>query len=144
MKFNHVNLCLIVLIGLSTAAHAAPKRKISLFTSQMTPIQFRQSGLQKLNSEELNNLNLWLGAVLSAVMRTDSSSQTNSGEAEISTAVNDETFVIDKAVFKAKTYCFGVNEGDRVRFIEGSASGACASAKFLVLSTGNICEVWCE
>ena len=62
----------------------------------------------------------------------------------ISTAVNDETFVIDKAVFKAKTYCFGVKEGDRVRFIEGSASGACASAKFLVLSTGNICEVWCE
>ena len=83
MTFNRITLCIVILIGVSTAVHAAPKRRIPLLTSQMTSVQFRQSGLQKLNSEELNNLNLWLGAVLSAVMRTNSTSQTNSGEAEI-------------------------------------------------------------
>ena len=63
---------------------------------------------------------------------------------EIEKAINDETFIINGEVFKAQTYCFDVNESDKVIFTEGSALGACASAEFVDLRTGNICKVWCE
>jgi hypothetical protein len=57
---------------------------------------------------------------------------------------NDDLFVINGEKFSAKTYCFNFDEGDEVMFIEGSASGACASAKILNLRTKQVCEVWCE
>jgi hypothetical protein len=57
---------------------------------------------------------------------------------------NDETFVINGEVFNAKTYCFDLDKGDRVVFVEGSPFGACASAKLLNLRTQKVCEVWCE
>lgn len=62
----------------------------------------------------------------------------------VEAAANDETFVINGEVFKAKTYCFGVNRGDKVLFTSGSASGACVSAEFIVSRTGKSCSVWCE
>jgi hypothetical protein len=62
----------------------------------------------------------------------------------IEASVNDESFVINGSLFKAKTYCFGLDEGDSVLFLEGSASGACASAKILNLRRKETCEVWCE
>lgn len=59
-------------------------------------------------------------------------------------SVNDETFIINGEVFKAKTYCFGMNEGDAVIFIEGSPNGVCVSAKIYNLRTEKTCNVWCE
>jgi len=61
----------------------------------------------------------------------------------IEASANDETFVINGEVFKAQTYCFNFGKGDRVKFIEGSPLGACASAKLLNLRTEEMCEVWC-
>lgn len=63
---------------------------------------------------------------------------------EIQAAVNDETFIINGEVFKAKTYCMGWDEGDRVIFIEGNANGACASATLYNKNREETCEVWCE
>jgi hypothetical protein len=63
---------------------------------------------------------------------------------EIMAAANDETFVINGQVFKAKTYCFGFDKGDRVLFVQGSASGACSSAEFVRVRDGKTCRVWCE
>jgi len=57
---------------------------------------------------------------------------------------NDKTFVINGEVFKAQTYCFGFNRGDRVKFISGSPFGACATATFVNLRSGNTCDAWCE
>jgi hypothetical protein len=57
---------------------------------------------------------------------------------------NDEIFIINHNLYKAKTYCFNNNEGDKVVFIEGSGNGVCVSAKFLNLRTKKICDVWCE
>ena len=62
----------------------------------------------------------------------------------IEAAVNDEVFIINGETFEAKTYCFGFNEGDRVKFIKGSAFGACASAEILHLRSGKTCRLWCE
>jgi hypothetical protein len=62
----------------------------------------------------------------------------------IEASANDETFVINGEVFKAKTYCFNFAKGDHVTFVEGSPLGACASAKLLNLRTGKVCDVWCE
>ena len=72
------------------------------------------------------------------------SSQSARSRYEIQASANDETFVINREVFSAKTYCFHFEQGDRVVFIEGSPVGACASAKLLNLRTGDVCEVWCE
>lgn len=62
----------------------------------------------------------------------------------VQASANDETFIINDEVFKAKTYCFNIEKGDRVIFIDGSPFGACASAKIVNLRTNKTCELWCE
>lgn len=62
----------------------------------------------------------------------------------IEVAHNDELFVINGEKYEAKTYCLGWDEGESVFFLEGSAFGACVSAKLLNLDREEICEVWCE
>ncbi len=63
---------------------------------------------------------------------------------KIETSYNDELFIINGEKYEAKTYCFNINEGDRVIFLEGSPSGACATATFKDLDTDVICECWCD
>ena len=63
---------------------------------------------------------------------------------EIEVSHNDELFVINGEKYEAKTYCFNMEEGDKVIFIKGSALGACASAEVLNLRTNKVCKVWCE
>ena len=63
---------------------------------------------------------------------------------EIQVAHNDELFIINGEKYKAKTYCFNMQKGDRVVFISGSPYGACTSAKLLNLRTERVCDVWCE
>lgn len=65
-------------------------------------------------------------------------------EYEVEMSYNDELFIINGEKYEAKTYCFNVEEGDTVIFIEGSSYGACASAKFFNTRTKKVCEVWCE
>jgi len=72
------------------------------------------------------------------------SAPVGSGRYVVEAAVDDETFVINGSVFKAKTFCFGFRKGDRVQFLEGSPLGACASAKILNLRAEKTCDVWCE
>lgn len=62
----------------------------------------------------------------------------------IETSHNDELFIINGEKFEAQTYCFNMEEGDEVMFLDGSAFGACASATVLNLRTREKCEVWCE
>lgn len=56
---------------------------------------------------------------------------------------SDEKWLIDDEIYEAKTYCFGLYEGDRIKFIEGTP-GVCVSAKFIKENSNDICEVWCE
>ncbi len=63
---------------------------------------------------------------------------------EIQVSKNDEIFVINDELFKAKTYCFQMEVGDQVIFLEGSPYGACVSAEVLNLRTKKRCELWCE
>lgn len=62
----------------------------------------------------------------------------------IAVSVNDEFFVINGNKYKAKTYCFGQEVGDRVEFIEGSRFGACTSARWVNRRNNRVCAVWCE
>ena len=80
--------------------------------------------------------NAYAGAAASRRTRSDSYL--------IEVSHNDELFIINGEKFEAQTYCFNMDEGDEVIFIDGSAFGACASAKILNLRTREICEVWCE
>lgn len=81
-------------------------------------------------------------AILLSITSYNVIARTTSYEIEVSS--NDELFVINGEKFEAKTYCFNMEEGDRVIFIKGSALGACASATLINLRTKNKCEVWCE
>ena len=63
---------------------------------------------------------------------------------EIEVSHNDELFIINGEKFKAQTYCFNMEEGEPVIFLEGSPFGACASAVILNLRTREKCDVWCE
>lgn len=114
----------------------------------MTAREFEAAGLNKLTGEELQALDKWLVKTLIDVMErssaTSGSPSTIPGTYPIEASVNDETFIINRQVFKAKTYCFNVNRGDRVKFVEGSPAGVCVSAKFLNMRTGDVCNVWCE
>jgi len=57
---------------------------------------------------------------------------------------DDELFIINGEKFEAKTYCFNMDEGDAVIFVDGSPHGVCTSATLLNLRTRDTCEVWCE
>lgn len=70
--------------------------------------------------------------------------QSYRSEYEIETSHNDELFIINGEKYEAKTYCFDMEEGDRVIFLDGSPYGACVTATLLNLRTRNKCEVWCE
>lgn len=83
-------------------------------------------------------------ASLAAVLVVLSCTVSAATEYEIEVSHNDELFIINGEKYEAKTYCFGMEEGDRVIFIEGSPYGACASAEILNLRTKQVCEVWCE
>ena len=63
---------------------------------------------------------------------------------EIEVSHNDELFIINGEKFEAKTYCFNMEEGDKVIFLEGNPNGVCVSAELLNLRTKNTCRVWCE
>jgi len=71
---------------------------------------------------------------------------TASDEGHIVSAANDETFMIetngDRHVFKTKTYCFGINDGDTVVFAENPS--VCVTNTFIDRTNGTSCEVWCE
>jgi hypothetical protein len=60
--------------------------------------------------------------------------------------INDEKFVIStpygKHIFGAQSYCFNINEDDKVIFIENPS--VCVSNTFVDLQTGSKCQVWCE
>lgn len=70
--------------------------------------------------------------------------QSNPNQYFIEAAANDETFIINGEVFKAKTYCLGWSKGDSIIFIEGSALGVCTSAKLFNSNRNQTCDVWCE
>ena len=59
-------------------------------------------------------------------------------------AHNDELFIINGERYEAKVYCLGWDQGQRVIFLEGSAYGACVSAKLYNLDRSEDCDVWCE
>jgi len=63
---------------------------------------------------------------------------------EIEVSHNDELLIINGEKYTAQTFCFDMEEGDSVTFLEGSPFGACASAVILNLRTREKCDVWCE
>jgi hypothetical protein len=86
-----------------------------------------------------------LGPVASTVKsRAKESTNNNEKGYPIEVAHNDELFIINGEKYEAKTYCLGWDQGERVVFLEGSAFGACASAKLLNVNRNEVCEVWCE
>ena len=62
----------------------------------------------------------------------------------VESSENDEVFVINGRKYRAKTYCYGLFPGARVKFIEGSSVGDCDSAKIVNLNRDQVCSLWCE
>ena len=89
---------------------------------------------------------VWRDNKCNVVIRVESgrSSGSRQDSYTVEASYNDELFIINGEKFEAKTYCFNMNEGDEVIFIEGSALGACASAIVVNLRTKRKCELWCE
>lgn len=130
----------------SPTAPSSQKGGIQQF---MTDEEFRATGLQKLTPAERASLDAWFNRFTMLALRAGTASRepVSRGSAPtylVEVSHNDELFIINGEKFEAKTYCFNVDKDDRVRFIDGSANGACASAKFVNLRTGDVCEVWCE
>lgn len=142
-------LATLLLLGLVSATRAQTPPSISV-RHLMSDDEFRGAGLEKLTPAELSRLDAWLArfglTVLAQSQLAQPGPMSTGGKREyvIQAAVNDETFIINDAVFKAKTYCFGVQQGDKVIFTAGSPSGVCVSAEFIVLRTGRTCRCWCE
>ena len=65
-------------------------------------------------------------------------------EYEVETSYNDEMFIIIGEKYEAKTYCFNIEQGDKVIFLSGSPLGVCLTAEILNLRTRQKCDLWCE
>ncbi|MDN3716974.1 hypothetical protein [Vibrio breoganii] len=104
------------------------------------------ANLMSKRSMALMDSKIWKDHGCNIVMQVEvGSSRTTSGEYyEIEVAHNDELFIINGEKFEAKIYCLGWNEGDRVKFLDGSPNGVCTSAELLNLERNETCDVWCE
>ncbi|HHQ4481900.1 TPA: hypothetical protein ACSP1H_002400 [Aeromonas veronii] len=102
--------------------------------------------LMSQRSTKLMNSKTWKDYGCDIIMQVEAgSSGSSSGEYyEIEVAHNDELFIINGEKFEAKTYCLGWDEGDRVKFLDGSPNGICTSAELLNLERDETCDVWCE
>jgi hypothetical protein len=100
-----------------------------------------ESGMNDRGRQRTNGLFVFLAMALLAILCIPADALTTF---EIETSNNDDVFIINGEKFEAKTYCFNMEEGDQVIFLEGSPYGACASASLLNLRTKQKCEVWCE
>ena len=96
-------------------------------------VRLRKELIESLNSSYLNSLKDATPQV-----------QKRSRSYPIEYSFNDELFIINGEKFKARTYCFGMYEGDEVIFIEGSELGVCVSAELLNKRSGDECSVWCD
>lgn len=98
-------------------------------------------------NDKIINVDDDVTADVTPIIAADGGTQNRTGPEPgyiVEAATNDETLVINGEVFKAKTYCFGFEKSDRVKFMSGSPYGACTTATLLNLANGKTCEVWCE
>jgi hypothetical protein len=110
----------------------------------MTEAQFRDAGLQKLSDDELDALNAWLVDFAQLLLGQPGISARTQRTYEIEVSHNDDLFIINGEKYQAKVYCFNMEVGGEVIFVEGSPYGACATAVVVNLRTGETCELWCE
>ncbi|WP_296641438.1 hypothetical protein [Thiobacillus sp. 65-1402] len=131
-------IAVVVLASFTVPATADLQRGIRNYQEIMAG----RKKIEQLSHEELQEAL----AVHKAIerQRGGSSGGTSRPTYEIEVSHNDELFIINGEKFEAKTYCFNMEEGDRVIFLDGSALGACATATLLNLRTKDKCEVWCE
>lgn len=145
-------LLIAAFVGLLAVRHAwAQTDTLVDLKALMTAAQFKQAGLHKLEPAEVKALSGWVQSfaielVAASQKETAPRVPVSAGSRgyPIEVSHNDELFVINGEKFEAQTYCFDMEVGDRVLFVEGSAFGACASAEFVNLRNNRKCEVWCE
>lgn len=96
--------------------------------------------------QQITNTPSWKANRCDTVMEIERGRNGNSSSTSytIDFSHNDELFIINGEKFKAKTYCFGMEQGDRVFFVEESPFGACTSAKLINTRNEKLCDVWCE
>lgn len=86
----------------------------------------------------------WKSSKCDIIVEIEKRSRHSSGAYQLQVSYKDEFFVINGEKFKAKTYCFNMEEGDDILFVEGSPFGSCVSATIVNLRTNGTCDVWCE
>ncbi|MFQ5853067.1 MAG: hypothetical protein ACE5JU_21110 [Candidatus Binatia bacterium] len=129
----------LTILGLTAIYPTASKADLVRGLENYLAILKGQKTIQQLSPEEAQEVLL-----IHSRLRGSGGGGTATGGYEIEASANDEWFVINGEKYQAQTYCFGFEQGDRVKFLEGSPYGACASAKLLNLRTNQICDVWCE
>jgi hypothetical protein len=142
-----------VMMALGTVAVGAQETAVRV-RQLMTVEEFKAAGLDKLSPTELRMLDRWVtkhtvDAERLAQARTERLAQGREASSglpgyPVEAVANDKTFIINGSAYKATTQCVGFTKGDRVIFAEGSEVGACASAKFVSLRNGEVCDASCE
>jgi len=144
-------MCLEPALTLSCASVALAKEQPSLRVQNlMTKQEFTRLGLTKLTDAELDSPNHWLTRFAMQLVQASKQEGVEGGMYggkpvyRVEASINDGKFLINGELYEAKTYCFSIEKGDAIIFLEGSAFGAYVSAKILHTKSGKICEVWCE
>lgn len=146
-------------LGFQSYSHYQRARNICLDLLQKNPLvssnmncgtnmqclQREAEAMQK-RYENLTKSGSWVTNNCDVVVQVESGSRSrSSGDSyEVEVSHNDELFIINGEKYEAKTYCFNMEVGDQVIFIDGSALGVCASATIVNLRTKNKCDLWCE
>ena len=140
---------LIALSLLIAVSFSADSQQLKL-RQYMTAQEFQEAGLRKLSEQEMQALEQWFNRHTVAIYRlaqggagTSQSGTQSTQSYLVDNAANDETFLVNGKIFKAKTYCMSLNKGDRVIVVGGTA-GMCMQAKLINLRNQSVCEVWCE
>src|SRR6476646_10817199 len=74
--------------------------------------------VDQLTSQELNEVM----EVMKGLDRQQTAQRTSRPSYRVEVSHNDEVFIINGEKFEAQTYCFDMEEGDSVIFIDGDAN----------------------
>ena len=148
-------LCVLFLTTLPVFGDDLNQLKIE---DLMTYSEFKASGLTKQTPDEINALNEWLNKFIAG--RLKNAAPEEEGEKKSRglfdllgnpegvpykiQRVKKKKLEINNREYEMIRSCEGFEEGDKIKFIKGSAHGLCDTATIVHTESSARCDVWCD
>ena len=104
--------CFLLVLAMTYSSFALGQQQQLNIRQFMTGQEFKAAGLEKLTAAEFQALEKWFNRHTTNIYRLAKGETGTSGSGRgyvVQQAINDETFVINGNIYKAKTYCMNLD-----------------------------------